>query len=830
MGADKEIVNAAALAVGVETLGAGLSSFESSTRQMKGICEDFEGRLGKLEREMLPMKEISAKLSTSRRNIISAIGKMESINECFLLEKELRGVVQKGMRGNVGAVEYLEEMRRINDAIIYFRKWPSLKSQKDAIKGLEELSTMAAKECIDEFNRLMRTVGPAVQFQTQTNTFESVNTLSDNVAQSLAAIGECLTLLRHNKALRQNYTAARRVAVKTALDKWESKFESTPKGQQARGGGPWLRFYVDFSTKLVAAERLLWERALKASDSASSNGDMDPGNGEGGRRSSRRGHAGSEGGSGEMEAEEAFVMVVAPVIEKLVREVDRKLQSSLAEVRDRNKDEGGSGMGAATSGGSSHIRARARPASSNQAASKDGDIPADVVVSLMEMSDALHKGSYSLQDILKVGVDESSLKGDRDRDSRGGRRGSSSSSSARRGRSNKATDALAAVQGRLSRACLQTFADLAEAVSKDPKLRRHVPDNGAVHPLSSNVLRGIKRIMRFRRGYEELIQGSQMPWDPESVAGDRDSRSSKHSPVRERGPTAASNACPRFTALVNHLVKTLFVNLTEKSSSYPTATLPGAALRELFILNNAEYVLATAKTPFAGLALNSPGTAPSPTPAEEFRSIFGEAPSLTNAPDGARSPRSGGVKPRSPKRWGFGGSKNKEAVSRAAAARSAAEGLVGPDAGDDELQGLSIADFMTDNMVSLLKRLVQEKKIGYMDTLMNPLVEAAKDDVGELKYQRGKLLTLECGRVLKAKFTAFNDSWEEVYHSQMSVSVVDPGRRVKLKEEAKTRCLVPYRELYSKYEGVQFSKKHQEQYLKYTPDAIDQGISQLFSG
>lgn len=35
---------------------------------------------------------------------------MESINDCFLLEKELRGVVQKGMRGNVGAVEYLEEV------------------------------------------------------------------------------------------------------------------------------------------------------------------------------------------------------------------------------------------------------------------------------------------------------------------------------------------------------------------------------------------------------------------------------------------------------------------------------------------------------------------------------------------------------------------------------------------------------------------------------------------------------------------------------------------------------------------------------------------------
>lgn len=46
--------------------------------------------------------------------------------------------------------------------------------------------------------------------QAQANTFESVDTLSDSVAQSLAAIGECLTLLRRDKQLRQNYTAARR--------------------------------------------------------------------------------------------------------------------------------------------------------------------------------------------------------------------------------------------------------------------------------------------------------------------------------------------------------------------------------------------------------------------------------------------------------------------------------------------------------------------------------------------------------------------------------------------------------------------------------------------
>lgn len=75
MGAEKEIISAAALAAGVETLSTGLTRFESSTGQMKSIFEDFEGRLKKLEGEMLPMKDISAKLTTARRNIANAIAK-----------------------------------------------------------------------------------------------------------------------------------------------------------------------------------------------------------------------------------------------------------------------------------------------------------------------------------------------------------------------------------------------------------------------------------------------------------------------------------------------------------------------------------------------------------------------------------------------------------------------------------------------------------------------------------------------------------------------------------------------------------------------------------
>lgn len=54
-------------------------------------------------------------------------------------------------------------------------------------------------------------------------------------------------------------------------------------------------------------------------------------------------------------------------------------------------------------------------------------------------------------------------------------------------------------------------------------------------------------------------------------SGSRDNRVSKGSSVLI-GVSDAAQGCPKFTALVNHLVKSLFINLTEKSNSYPTVS------------------------------------------------------------------------------------------------------------------------------------------------------------------------------------------------------------------------------------------------------------------
>jgi hypothetical protein len=42
--------------------------------------------------------------------------------------------------------------------------------------------------------------------------------------------------------------------------------------------------------------------------------------------------------------------------------------------------------------------------------------------------------------------------------------------------------------------------------------------------------------------------------------------------------------------------------------------------------------------------------------------------------------------------------------------------------------------------------------------------------------------------------------------------------------------LLLHHQLYESYKDVQFSKKHQGDYLKYTPEAIEGGIEELFQG
>jgi hypothetical protein len=130
---------------------------------------------------------------------------MLQVNEYFTLEAEKREAITKGCRGcsTVKLEEYVEDVRRILEAMAFFRDFPSLRSQASALAGLKALCDTAAGECLEEFSRLMKSVGPAVQHQAAAGGYEPVVTLSDNSAAALATVGEALELLGRRAALRQ---------------------------------------------------------------------------------------------------------------------------------------------------------------------------------------------------------------------------------------------------------------------------------------------------------------------------------------------------------------------------------------------------------------------------------------------------------------------------------------------------------------------------------------------------------------------------------------------------------------------------------------------------
>ena len=91
-------------------------------------------------------------------------------------------------------------------------------------------------------------------------------------------------------------------------------------------------------------------------------------------------------------------------------------------------------------------------------------------------------------------------------------------------------------------------------------------------------------------------------------------------------------------------------------------------------------------------------------------------------------------------------------------------------------------------------------------------------------------LTRESGRVLKAKFDGFNSLFAPMHATLSAASVPDPALRKQLMVFP-TRTLLPrYTDFYVKYSKLQFSKKHMEKYLRYTPDTLRTLIGQSFSG
>ncbi len=130
-----------------------------------------------------------------------------------------------------------------------------------------------------------------------------------------------------------------------------------------------------------------------------------------------------------------------------------------------------------------------------------------------------------------------------------------------------------------------------------------------------------------------------------------------------------------------------------------------------------------------------------------------------------------------------------------------------------------------------VNKLFESSKTKYLqnwDSLTKHLSAVAQS---ELSYTNAEqtLLTLDSGRLLKSRFSGFNDEFEKTYNLHKKLTIIDGKLRERLVEDVKEVFLPKYKEFYDIYSKYQFSKKNMEDYLKYPPRKVETMMSDMFS-
>lgn len=116
----------------------------------------------------------------------------------------------------------------------------------------------------------------------------------------------------------------------------------------------------------------------------------------------------------------------------------------------------------------------------------------------------------------------------------------------------------------------------------------------------------------------------------------------------------------------------------------------------------------------------------------------------------------------------------------------------------------------------------------YWDRLQMHLGRVPEHELTFVKND-AKTLTLESGRVLKARFSGFNGDFEKTFEMHKDITIIDPKLRKQLIFDIKSAFLPDYIEFFERYSQYQFSKKNQEDYLKFPPKKINTMLGNIFA-
>jgi exocyst complex component 7 len=120
----------------------------------------------------------------------------------------------------------------------------------------------------------------------------------------------------------------------------------------------------------------------------------------------------------------------------------------------------------------------------------------------------------------------------------------------------------------------------------------------------------------------------------------------------------------------------------------------------------------------------------------------------------------------------------------------------------------------------------KSKYLGHWEVLNTHLTSVEHD---ELEYQKNDtILSLDSGRLIKNRFSGFNEDFERIFEEHKGLNVVDPRLRDVLQREVAGVFLPLYRTFFTKYSKIRFSKKHQDQYTKFSPDDVERMMEDLY--
>ena len=150
---------------------------------------------------------------------------------------------------------------------------------------------------------------------------------------------------------------------------------------------------------------------------------------------------------------------------------------------------------------------------------------------------------------------------------------------------------------------------------------------------------------------------------------------------------------------------------------------------------------------------------------------------------------------------------------------------------NDQPTAVRLQQFVGDELLRVWDQLSDVNKEKYFAKSWDQLLPFLDDPVEPLQPQRGsKLLTLESGRVLKAKFEGFNNMLTQLHIVFCQCSVPDPGLRALLVEEAVSKVANEFGRFHAQFSIVPFSKKNQAKYLRYTPDDVERLLREAYGG